>query len=567
MYNEFENNNFDNHHQNSQDSVQNNDTPRMTETNQPQTREENAVFDPNAYENHSVSNDRLDDSQPTAGEPNTDACSQPGEGYAFHQEQAAANEPADDAPYCDQPQDGEGYAFTDSTPYEAYNAYNAYQTPYQPNDGSTPYEPAEPAQNMFAFHDEQSYQQAFQQDYGNALQVMHDDPKKKRKKARKPLSRRKATVLAVVACMIVSAAAGYGGGVLAMGTGSHANGAAGSSSTGSSIVQTSANQNNTTELSTADIANLASNSVVEIRTESVETGNRFQQYISEGAGSGVIISADGNIVTNNHVISGATKITVRLKSGKSYEAKLIGTDPQTDVALLKIEATGLQAATFGDSSKLVVGEKAVAIGNPLGELGGTVTDGIISALDREITIDGQTMTLLQTNAAINPGNSGGGLFNAKGELIGVVNAKSGGENIEGLGFAIPSNKVKEVIDQLAANGYVKGRAEAGLTLLDIDTAEKAMMYRVDQLGTYVYETKSGSGAEQAGFQPGDRLMSADGQTISGAADFKAVIDKHSVGDSIEVTVDRGGQTKTLTLKLGEYNPNTSSNETSSSPTL
>lgn len=564
MYNEFENSNFDNNYQNSQDSVQNDDTRRMTVTNQPQTREENAVFDQNAFENHNVSNDRLDGGQPAAGEPNTETCSQPGEGYAFHQEQVAANEPADGAPYCDQPQDGEGYAFTDSTPYEAYNAYNAYQTPYQPNDGSTPYEPA---QNMFAFNDEQSYQQAFQQDYGNALQVMHDDPKKKQKKARKPLSRRKATALAVVACMIVSAAAGYGGGVLAMGTGSHANGAAGNSSTGSSIVQTSANQNNTSELSTAEIANLASNSVVEIRTESVETGNRFQQYISEGAGSGVIISADGNIVTNSHVISGATKITVRLKSGDSYEAKLIGTDPQTDVALLKIEATGLQAATFGDSSKMVVGEKAVAIGNPLGELGGTVTDGIISALDREITIDGQTMTLLQTNAAINPGNSGGGLFNAKGELIGVVNAKSGGENIEGLGFAIPSNKVKEVIDQLAANGYVKGRAEAGLTLLDIDTAEKAMMYRVDQLGTYVYEIKSGSGAEQAGFQPGDRLMSADGQTISGAADFKAVIDKHSVGDSIEVTVDRGGQTKTLTLKLGEYNPNTSSNETSSSPTL
>ena len=567
MYNEFENNSFANDNPNNQNAGQNDETRRMAETNQRQNGEETTMFEQNSFENGNVSNGKPNENQPTAAEPGADAYSQPEEGYAFRQEQAAtggaSNEPADSTPYSYQPQDNEGYAFTDSTPYEAYppqNEYNGYQTPYQPTEDSAPYGPA---QNMFAFEDAQSYQQAS----NSALQLVHEDPKKKQKKNRKPLSRRTATVLAVVACMIVSAAAGYGGGILATGTGSHVNGAAGSSSTGSSIVQTSANQNSGNELSTADIASLASDSVVEIRTESVETGNRFQQYISEGAGSGVIISADGNIVTNNHVISGATKITVRLKNGDSYEAKLIGTDPQTDVALLKIEATGLQAVTFGDSSKLVVGEKAVAIGNPLGELGGTMTDGIISALDREITIDGQTMTLLQTNAAINPGNSGGGLFNAKGELIGVVNAKSGGENIEGLGFAIPANKVKEVIDQLAANGYVKGRAEAGLTLLDIDSAEKAMMYRMDQLGTFVYEVKSGSGAEKAGFQPGDRLMSADGQTISGAADFKAVIDKHSVGDSIEVTVDRDGKTKTLTLKLGEYIPSTSSNETSSSPTL
>src|SRR5699024_342301 len=150
----------------------------------------------------------------------------------------------------------------------------------------------------------------------------------------------------------------------------------------------------------------------------------FQQYVSSGAGSGVILTQDGYIVTNHHVIEDANSITVRTRSGDEYNASLVGSDEQSDLAVLKIDATGLTPAVLGDSTTLEVGELAIAIGNPLGELGGSVTSGIISALDREMTIDGQTMTLLQTDAAVNPGNSGGGLFNANGDLIGIVNAKS-----------------------------------------------------------------------------------------------------------------------------------------------
>ena len=160
-------------------------------------------------------------------------------------------------------------------------------------------------------------------------------------------------------------------------------------------------------------------------------------------------------------------------------------DAKTDLAVLKIEATGLTPAVFGDSDQLVVGETAVAIGNPLGELGGTVTSGIISALSRDVIIDGQTMTLLQTNAAINPGNSGGGLFNSAGELIGIVNAKSSGTGIEGLGFAIPGNTVKSVVEELMINGYVTGRLDTGIEVVDLTLQSTAFQYGVSRTGIYV----------------------------------------------------------------------------------
>ena len=189
-----------------------------------------------------------------------------------------------------------------------------------------------------------------------------------------------------------------------------------------SVVRTSSSSSSDSSLSISDVAAVASNSVVEITTETVMMGTRMGQFVSEGAGSGVIITSDGYILTNNHVIDGASKITVRLKDGTSYNGVVVGLDEKTDLAVIKVDASDLQPAVFGDSSSLTVGETAVAIGNPLGQLGGTVTSGIISALDREISIDGETMTLLQTSAAINPGNSGGGLFNSYGELIGIVNA-------------------------------------------------------------------------------------------------------------------------------------------------
>lgn len=299
-------------------------------------------------------------------------------------------------------------------------------------------------------------------------------------------------------------------------------------------------------LSIAEVAALTADTVVEITTESTRSNGRMSQYVTEGAGSGVIISSDGMIVTNNHVIEDAVKINVRLRDGMTYEGKLLGRDTQSDLALVKIEATDLKSAVFGDSTKLVVGEPAIAIGNPLGELGGTVTEGIISALDRSIEVDGQTMTLLQTTAAINPGNSGGGLFNQYGELIGIVNAKSSGSGIEGLGFAIPIHIARPVIDQLASYGYVRGRISLGLSLVDIGDVMSAMIYRVPQMGVYVAEV-----GENKDFKAGDRIVSINGQSVSSTTDVKKILQNRSVGETLETVVVRGRQQLTLNLTLYE----------------
>lgn len=313
----------------------------------------------------------------------------------------------------------------------------------------------------------------------------------------------------------------------------------------SNITLTSTNKGSVKTLSVAEIAGYAADSVVEITTETVSTGSKMRQYVSEGAGSGVIISKDGYIVTNNHVIDGASKITVTTTDEKSYTATLIGRDAKTDLAVIKIEAEDLQPALYGDSSALVVGELAVAIGNPLGELGGTVTEGIISALNRDILIDGETMNLLQTSAAINPGNSGGGLFNEYGELIGVVNAKSSGSGIEGLGFAIPINTAIQVIDDIINFGYVQGRIDTGLTLLDISDAQTARMYRLQATGLYVQQVNSNS----SGFKSGDRIVSVEGIEVNNSAEFKQILDKYKVGDTLSVVVNRANSSMQINLTL------------------
>lgn len=302
---------------------------------------------------------------------------------------------------------------------------------------------------------------------------------------------------------------------------------------------------------TEKVAAATANSVVEITTEGVTTDEFFRQRIQSGAGSGVIISSDGYIVTNNHVIENSNKITVTLRNGTQYTAKLVGTDKKTDIAVIKIDATGLQAAVFGDSSKLNVGEPAIVIGNPLGQLGGTVTNGIISALDREITIDGEVMTLLQTNAAISPGNSGGALFNRNGELVGIVNAKSDGSGAEGLGFAIPINTAKPVIENLIEYGYVHGRIELGMTVVDIEDSLSALIYGLDGTGVYVLDVTSGSNVDKAGIRPGDRIITVDGQQISSSSDITTIITNKQVGDKIEITISRDGRKGTATITLEE----------------
>ncbi len=410
-----------------------------------------------------------------------------------------------------------------------------------------------------------------QQSYTSPMQdnflVPGKPPKAPKEKKKSFLTRRTAALL-LAFCVVASAGLGIGGGMLGYQLSRNNDPApAATSSASTTNVQQMSNQTTSSgELTVEQIAEKAADSVVEITTEAVSTDSIMRQVITQGAGSGVILTEDGQIVTNNHVIEGASKITVTLRSGESYDATLVGTDEETDVALLKINATGLTPAELGDSDSLKVGETAVAIGNPLGQLGGTVTNGIISALDRDITLEDQTMTLLQTNAAINPGNSGGGLFNGQGQLIGVVVAKSSGENVEGLGFAIPVNKVKDVVDQLSEYGYVKGRVALGVSLVDITTEQQALMYQVPQVGVYIWQVTDGGSAQEAGLQQGDCIQAIDGTKVSTATEIKGILQQHQVGDTIAVQVLRNGQTGTVNVTLKESVPTSITQNTNNNST-
>lgn len=359
-------------------------------------------------------------------------------------------------------------------------------------------------------------------------------------------------IVAMVLCTtLLSSSLGFAGGYLAVSM-NNKNTNQSKEVLYQSVVQTKADGTPATYMSVSDVVANVKDSIVEITTSTVVNNNPFiQNYVSSGAGSGVIISEDGTIITNAHVVEGASSIKVRLSDGSEYDATLVGSDSQTDVAIIKIEATNLKPAIFGDSEDLIVGELAIAIGNPLGSLGGTVTTGIISALDREISIDGQSMRLLQTNAAINPGNSGGGLFNANGELVGIVNAKSSGTDIEGLGFAIPINVAKEVAEQLITNGEVTGRPKLGITYVEIDSLNTAMQNGVNTLGLLVKDVAVGSNAERGGMKVNDMIVGADGEQINTSAELKTKLQNHAIGDTMTITVLRDRQYVDLSIKLSE----------------
>ncbi len=314
------------------------------------------------------------------------------------------------------------------------------------------------------------------------------------------------------------------------------------------------------DLTVAQVAAIAGPSVVEVATESVTTNNFLGQYIQDGAGSGVIISSDGYIITNNHVVNGADQIRVTLADKTQHTATLVGTDVNTDIAVLKIDADGLNAATIGNSENLTVGEFALAVGNPMGTLGGTVTDGIISALNRDITIGSQTMNLLQTNAAVSPGNSGGGLFNGRGELVGIVNAKSGGTNTEGLGFAIPINTAVQVANEIRQNGYVTGRPAMGVNVISVPDLQTAMQYGVTRTGVYIQSVVEGGAADKAGLKQGDLFIAIDGNAINDTSDVTGLLSTYAVGDRIEVQVARDKMVMTVKLTLDEKHPEAPASE-------
>ncbi|MDD3502816.1 MAG: trypsin-like peptidase domain-containing protein [Eubacteriales bacterium] len=307
-----------------------------------------------------------------------------------------------------------------------------------------------------------------------------------------------------------------------------------------------------TALSTMEIAAAGRPAVVAISTEMTMTDAFGRTGAVEAAGSGFIITSDGYIVTNFHVVAEAETITVTMESGEVSEAVLVGNDESNDLAVLKVDGENLPTVVLGDSEDLQIGELAVAIGNPLGRLSGTVTAGIISALDRTITIDGQSLSLLQTDAAINSGNSGGALFNSYGEVIGINTAKNAGTGVEGLGFAIPIDNAKPIIESLIQYGYVRGRSKLGIYTRDV-TAQMAMYYQLPE-GIYVVEIDNDGPAYEGGIRQGDIIIAADGQELKTTTELLNYRNSKKPGDVITFTVSRGGQEMEFEVILVEDIP-------------
>ena len=306
-------------------------------------------------------------------------------------------------------------------------------------------------------------------------------------------------------------------------------------------------------LTTVQVYELTVNSVVGSNTE-ITTNAFGQEAVAASSGSGFILSEDGYIITNAHVVDGATTIEVALFNGDCFPAELVAADSSYDIAVLKIEGKGMPAVSVGDSDTLKVGEEVVAIGNPLGELTFTMTNGILSALDREINIDGNPQSMLQTNAAINSGNSGGPLFDMDGNVIGVTSAKYSGStmtgtSIEGLGFAIPINDALKVAYDLVEYGFVKGQAYLGVTVrtLDSDTAA----YYSLPVGPRVEALVTGSCADKAGVQVGDIIIKVDGEDVENNAGLQSMMKKRKAGETITLTVFRMGAELELTVTLDE----------------
>ena len=315
--------------------------------------------------------------------------------------------------------------------------------------------------------------------------------------------------------------------------------------TGTGVTMTLAPKPDGEALTLQEIYRRCHPSVVAIRTSTGKTGGSL--------GTGIIMTADGYIITNAHVLDGARSVTVTLLSDESeHEAKLVGTDSVSDLAVLKIDAQGLTPAEFGQSDALQVGDDVIAIGNPLGtELNGTMTNGIVSAINRNVIFGGHSMTLIQTNAAINEGNSGGPLINEFGQVVGVTNMKAFTTGVEGICFAIPTSVIQPVVDALIAEGQVSGRASIGIVIGSMDAAA-AEYYDLPQ-GLYVESVAEGSDAAKQGIQPGDIVTAVNGQAVTTTHEVNAIKETLSVGDTMTLTVYRDGETFDVTVTLMDTN--------------
>lgn len=414
--------------------------------------------------------------------------------------------------------------------------------------------------NEFNFYNSENdgYRGSFGEYVDPTPAVPNPEGPENRKKPGRGFSKK--VVALVLACAIVGGGAGVGGAALYQNL-----------SRGGTVVyegerptvQTVVNNNNGEPMTPEQLyaANLASCVGITVNT----TVNIFGQTTTSAAtGSGFVLTQDGYIVTNYHVIEDAANdssvsIEVSFADGTKYTAQLVGGEQDNDIAVLKIDATGLQHVTLGDSSQLVVGESVYAIGNPLGELTFTFTGGYVSAKDRSVTMsDGTVMNMLQTDTAINSGNSGGPLFNEYGQVIGIVSAKlSSSSNseasVEGLGFAIPINDVKDMVTSIIEHGYVTGKPNVGILMKDVP--QEAQQYGVPA-GSEVLAVLDGSGAGKAGLQAGDIITAVNGTAVSGSEALKAAVQDCKAGDKVTFSVYRDGDTVELEITLDEDNQTT-----------
>ena len=364
----------------------------------------------------------------------------------------------------------------------------------------------------------------------------------------------------ILACAVAGGLAGWGGAAIA-----------GSSTSRTAIQQSSRqpvsvqvkNVDGQTKMEPAEVYASVVNSAVSINSSATSTNIFGQQTQTASSGSGFIITEDGYVVTNYHVVSGASSVEVTLYNGDTYDATVIGGDSDYDVAVLKINASGLQPVTLGESADVNVGDTVLAIGNPLGELTFSLTTGVVSALDRPVTFStGSTMNLIQTDCAINSGNSGGALFNLYGEVIGITNAKysssgsSSEASIDNIGFAIPINHVLSIVKSIIEKGYIS-KPYVGVSVSDVN--QQTQLYGIPA-GAAVQAVSDGSPAAEAGLQAGDVITRVNSTEITGSSDLVSLVSEAAIGDMLAMTVYRQGSTMELTVTVGEQVQSALANE-------
>ena len=310
-----------------------------------------------------------------------------------------------------------------------------------------------------------------------------------------------------------------------------------------------------TAMSDAEVYAANVNSVVSIRTSATAGYNFYRQPVeTASAGSGFVLSKDGYILTNYHVVKGAETVTVTMYNGDEFSAQYIGGEEDYDIAVIKVEAENLQPVTLGDSETLNVGDHVLAIGNPLGELTFSMSGGMVSCVDRAINVDGTPFNMIQTDASINPGNSGGPLFNQYGEVVGIVSAKysqsSNGTTVEGLGFAIPMNDVFSMVKDIMTNGYVSNRAYLGVTPQTMNESWAAQYHYDVTAGVFINYVEPDSAADKAGLKMGDVITKVDGTEIKTVEDLNLAKKKYSAGDTATLEIYRPDGTVTVEITWG-----------------